>query len=214
MKKKILILAIVLVVTLTFLSACNGSTDKACETLTDLLQLNYEIITIDVTTTTSNATLSGRFKLTNHGDTINVEYSYDKLTTFDWQIGGEMGNFGVIIPDDDWMTTVSGTFVVKDDEIIEGKFEGKLPLDKIDFIGFSFKPAFFDNVTVTASKFVADVSNPQGFTGNDLTSRWGVSDMHVNVVYGDYISRMQINYASEGTQVEIVYHFEHAETFA
>lgn len=207
MKKKILILAIVLVVTLTFLSACNGKVSKACETVTDLLQLDYSEITVNVTTTTSNATLSGRFTLTFDGDTTNVQYSYDKLTTFDWQIGGEMGNFGVIIPDDDWITTVSGSLVVKGDQIVNGSDNVDLPLDKIDFLGFSFKEAFFQNVTATKSKFDADVTNPQGFTGNDLTSRWGVEDMHVNVVYGDYISRMQINYTTEGTQVEIVYNF-------
>lgn len=210
MKKKILFLVIVLIVALTCLGACNGSTDKVCETLTDLLQLNYPIITIDVATTTSNVTLTGRFKLINNGDTINVEYSYEKLTTFDWFSVGIPENIYIPTPDEDWKTTVSGTLVVKDDKIIEGNSSVDLPLDKIDFLGFSFKPAFFQNIKVTKSKFDANVINPQGFTGNDLTSRWGVSDMHVNVLFGDYISRMQINYASEGTQVEIVYNFEHA----
>lgn len=205
MKKRILILSIVLVVTLTCLCACVDTTDKSCETLTDLLQLNYPIVTIDVTTTTSNATLTGRFKLMNGGDTTTVEYHYDKITVIDWEFDSD-GN--LIIPDEDWMTTVSGVLVVKGDKIIEGSDEIDLPLDKIDFLGFSFKPAFFKNVTATKSKFDADVINPQGFTGNDLTSRWGVSDMRVKVTFGDYISRMQIDYVSEGTQVEIVYNFE------
>lgn len=196
MKKRLLLLAIVLVVAFTCLTACNLADQKQLNVINQQLRMNYSTITVNVTTTTAdNITLEGEFTLTFNGGTTTIAFEYEQLSTFD----------GDSIPDD-FKTTVSGTATVADGKVVVDGDEVDLPLSELTVTGYSFKQAFFTNVTQTNYKFDADVENVQGFTGN---RNMQCSNMHVYVVYNTSIRQMRLNYTSlSGASTEIEYTFE------
>lgn len=196
-KKLVLITAAVLAILCLCLCACNLVSDKLLSRLSEMMRLDYSAVEIGITSTTDGLDLNGEFTLTFDDDAVNVKYRYDKLNSFGT-------DFDLTAPDE-WKTTVSGEAVVKDGEIVQGDANAELPFDAISFNGFSFKQAFFDNVKVSASRFEADVVNPQGFVGNN---NFVCSDMHVNVKFGDYIGRLEITYVSaNGSDITLVYNF-------
>lgn len=194
MKKKILILVIALVIALTCLAACDDYT-SSLQQIQSLLKVDYTEVVLSVVTTTNGVTLNGSYTLSFDGDVTTVVYDYYRLNELD-----KNGNNA-----DSYLTRVQGVVTVQDGKIVDGDESVDLP-QEVNFGGISFKQAFFTNVNTTAAKFDADVSNPQGFTGNNSLV---CSDMHVMVMYSQTaLSTIVLNYVSErGSDVKITYSF-------
>ena len=164
------------------------------QNIQSLLKTSYSSITLNVTTTTNGIELKGIYKLTFEGDITTVDYSFERLNELD--INGN---------NDGYKSTVTGVASVQNGNIVEGDTSVALP-EEINFNSISFKPAFFENVTVTGAKFQADVKDCRGFTGN-----WDIecTDMHVEVIYSKTeLSMMSITYVSKGgSNVSITYTF-------
>lgn len=198
MSKKFVIITAAVLIAVTFcLCSCNIVTDQVLKNLTDMFKLDYSKVELDVSSAKDDITLYGTFVLVFVGDEVDITYRYDKLNTF--------GTDGVLTAPDDWKTSVQGSAKVKDGAVIEGDASADLPIDAISFDGFVFDKAVFDNIKAGASRFEADVADPQTFVGN---GNFVCSDMHVNIKFGDYIGRMEISYVSaNGADIVLVYNF-------
>lgn len=204
MKKKIFVVFALLLVSLMIFASCDlGLSVSDLQKFNDMLKLDYSEVQVLINTKTDTADLKGTFTLKFADDEITIDYSFEKVNTF------EIGPDGSItVPDGDFITTESGTIVVRDGVIVEGDVGVKLP-DELDIYagGFSFKQAFFSNITSKNAKFEADVINPQGFTGSDSLE---CSDMHVVVfqnVNAGTLSSIDLTYKSNGADVTINYLF-------
>ena len=189
MKKKLLLVAMVLVVALVCLSACGYQ--STLDEITKLLNANYSKITLNIETTQFGVTLKGIYNLTFDGDTTTIVYSVEKLNE---PSADGSANF---------KTTETGTVVVKD-----GKIEGEssnLP-DAVYYGGINFKQAYFKNIQSKGVRFEADVTNPKGFTGNRELK---CTKMHVKVLHKkDALTQLVITYVAEnGSNVDITYLF-------
>ena len=203
MKKKILVVFALLTVALLVLSACDiGANDL--QKYNDMLKISYSEVQVLINTKSTTAQLDGTFTLTFDGDETTVKYDFDKYNTF------EIGSDGSIVaPDGGFVVSQSGTIVVRNGEIVEGDDSVELPEELGIYAGgFSFKQAFFANSSVNNAKFEADVTNPQGFTGNDSLV---CSDMHVALIQNvsaRAISNIVLTYvAANGAEVTINYLF-------
>ena len=193
MKKKVLILAIVLVVALVCLTACNNLA-STLKNITSKLNGRYSKVTINVKTTVLGEELYGAYVLTFDGDTTNVAYSFEKLN----EVSASGSN--------SFKSTVSGAAVVQNGKVTENSTSESLP-QELNFTGLSFKQAFFKKYKITKTSFEAKVVNPQGFTGN---RDFVCSDMSVKVIYkASGLTSMSITYKSaNNAQVSVIYWFE------
>ena len=187
MKKKLLLVALLLVVALVCLSACGYQ--STLDEITKLLNVNYSKITLNIETTQFGVTLKGIYNFTFDGDTTTIQYSVEKLNDPS--------------ADASFKSTETGTVVVRD-----GKIEGEssnLP-DAVYYGGINFKQAYFKNIQSKGVRFEADVVNPQGFTGNRELK---CSKMHVKVLHKeDALTQLVITYVAEnGSNVNITYLF-------
>ena len=195
MKKKLLFALIALSLTLVLLLTACTSYSFTLEEITKLLKVDYSEVPLNVTTTTDGITLNGVYTLTFEGDKTIVDYSFDKLNDLD--INGDNAN--------GYLTTGKGSAVVENGMVVEGSAAVELP-QEVDFNGLSFKPAFFENYSMTGAKFEADVKAPKAFLGN---YRLECRNMHVTVLYSkDALIKIAITYVSEnGSDVSITYLF-------
>ena len=194
MKKKILLTVIALVLALVCLTACNKF-ESALKNVTSLLDVKYSKIALHVTTTTNGFELKGVYTFTFEKDKTTVDYSFDKLNELSLDGNNE----------EEYISTVTGTAVVKDGVIVEGDTSLELP-QEINLQRMTFRSTYFKNYTITSSKFEADVSNPKGFTGNKELK---CSNMHLKILCRkDALSQIAITYLSEGgSKVKITYVF-------
>ena len=195
MKKKILliVIALMLVVTLLALTACDNYSDTL-QKINTLLDADYSEVSVNVTTKLAgDYTLNGIYNLTIDEDYTTIEYSYDRFNELSMD-----GN------SDKYFETVSGKAIVKDGKVIEGDANEALP--EVDFNGISFKEKFFSNYTVTNTKFDADVASTRGFLGNNTFTG---SHMHVTVNFtAKSVTKLVITYVSaNGAEVNITYLF-------
>ena len=196
MKKKIVLVAAVLALVLICLTACNNI-EGTLSNITKLLQEDYSVITLNVTTKTAEVTLNGTYTFTFGSGVTTVNYRYDVLNELD--INGNNA--------DEYKQTIRGTATVYDDgTMMENGSVVNLPLSEIDFTGLSFKAGFFANAKVSVDTFEADVKNPKGFIGN---SDFICSKMHVRVSFdGDSLSVLKITYVSaNNNEVAVSYMF-------
>ena len=204
MKKKITLLFVLLTVALLLLAACaNVPSVNDLQKINDMLKSDYSAVTVVVNTKTATADLSGTFTMTfNNGDTT-IKYKFDRINTFDVDGSGNVSD-----AQGDFIVHEEGEVVVRDGKVVEGDKSVDLPLDQLTISGFSFKQAFFNNVSKKNAKFEADVVNPQNFTGNSALE---CKDMHVVVIQNtsaNILTSLELTYTSKSdAAVKINYLF-------
>ena len=192
MKKKVLLVAIALVLVLTVLSACNGN-QEMLDTINGLLKEDYSKVTVKVTTQMSDVELNGEYTLTFNDDVTYIDYRYDELN--------ELSIDGA----NSFISSKEGTATVQGRTVTSGN-EEDLSSAPLEFTGLSFKRVNFKNVVAKGSVFNADVVSPSGFMGN---SDFSATNMHVKVVmFEGALVRIKITYvSSKGADVTIEYGF-------
>ena len=203
MKKRIFVIfALLLVVLLLFASCDLSASSSDLQQINDMLKLDYSKVQILISTKSQGSEYKGKFTMT-YGEDTTIEYEIERANTF------EIGDDGSIVtPEDGFITNKKGTVVVRDGKIVDGDVDVELPELGVYVGGFSFKQAFFTNVSNKKAKFEADVTDPQNFTGNTSLV---CKDMHVTVVRNinsNALTSIQLTYtSSNGSEVTINYVF-------
>ena len=194
MKKRILLVAIALILVLACLVAC-GNDSATLDKINKLLDKDYSKVKVEVTTTMEGVELKGKYALTFDGDVTNVTFTYEELSDLSFE-GANNG----------FKNTVSGTAVVQNGVVISSNQEVDLDTAKLNFAGLLFKSTYFKNETATGNRFKADVVSPQRFLGDNA---FDGTNMHVDVIYdATSIVQIHLSYVSaKGAAVSITYIF-------
>lgn len=196
MKRKIVIVAILLVLVLLCLTACNPL-NETLEHINTLLKGKYVRVVLNVSTETSQVTLNGEYIFTFVDDKTTVQYTYDQLNGL--SIDGDNA--------DSYLQTIKGSCVVhKDGTMTSDDVSVDLPLPDVGVSGLHFEKNFFNNIIVSDNAFEADVTNPKGFTGNNSLT---CTNMHVVVNFSvSSLYTLVITYVSENNaNVTVSYEF-------
>lgn len=194
MKKSILTLAAACAAACC-LGACGeppkGSTDKY-DSLNDMLNAEYSRVVITVTETfDESASLTGEYALQYSDGEITVNYSVEKFA-----------GISLNDPSADFKTTLTGTAVIKGNDITGGD-NVNLTAD-IATIGLTFKEEYFENAVLTDMYLKADVKDASAFLGSQITC----ADMKAEAVFLEKFYSVSITYTSEsGSAVEYSYKF-------
>lgn len=200
MNKKILTICLIAVLTLSVmcLSACkkDDATEKLRQINYALLQ-DYSGVELQVKTKTDDIILNATYVITESGDTTNISYQVDRLTSF--------GNDGTI--PSGYIEVVTGTATVQGGMItaIDGdELSETIILDVADTT-MSFVVSYLKDIKTTSNGLSASVINPKGFLQND---DFNGTDMTVRVVMADaYLSHIIISYNQDGSEIKLNYTF-------
>lgn len=195
MKKKLILLAVVILTVALCLAACNGVSQSQLDNIGKLFNQSYSKVTVNVTTVIDGVTLTGIYEMTYSGSRVTINYDYYKLNELDMAGNNPSG----------YMSRMQGTVVVENGNVVSGDNSVVLP-DEFAFTNLNFNKDFFDNAAIQDAKFEADVSNPRAFIQN---SNLVCEDMHIDVYHTDSaVSKMKITYATlSGAQVTETYMF-------
>ncbi|MBO4539975.1 MAG: hypothetical protein J5781_06820 [Clostridia bacterium] len=207
----IIIFALVATV-MTTLASCNlfgsNSSEKnnqsqsdadICTKLNALLSdIRYPVV-LTSKTTENGYPFVGRYVVTESGDTYSVEYSYEKLGTF------EITEDDRIVAPEGFRITYTGNMKVKNGVIIEKDgADANVSVQMLNAKNVSFSPSALKNVKTSGGTFSADITSLRDVTGWDLTTN-GAS---VNIVYTDtQITKMTLAYSTQTYQTELTYAF-------
>lgn len=197
--KRVLCLALTVLMLVLSLSACTGSgnnnTQPNYSALNDMMKAAYSGIVVNVSSTLNGETLKDKYILTQIGDLSVVQYSCQRRSLF-----SEDG-----IPDS-YYTTYEGDLEIRNGQIIS--LNGDMAV--IDFTpltvaAFTFNKSFFDDVKMQNKGFSAKVTDPRGFFGS---SDVDVTDMTITAEYAQRFTSLTLSYTStEGATVAISYTF-------
>lgn len=198
MKKFLMVGAMVLTGTLA-MTGCS-SVSKTYKTLNELAQKDYASISLSVTTTLDGETLRGTYTSKAASNGYSVEYSYEKLNSF------EVDGDSITVPDE-YKTTCSGSLTLVSGEITEQQgdpfvFETTL----LTASKLYFQAEIFTDVkTDSKTTFSAKVTSIGSFCGKSLS----VSDMTIEVKYAKKnLETIEITYKADGgAQVVLNYTF-------
>ncbi len=193
-KSAVIVVAVVLALTLTCLVACGS--DQTFDEINEALHSEYSTVTVTVSTERDGIKLGGVFKVIFSGESATVEYYYDKLS----ELSVNGGN------PDSCITTMSGVAKVENGILSEDSLTEDLNVGQLDYTGFNFKKSFLSDVQNNENEFVANVSNPQGFVGNN---QFECSNMIVRVAFAEkLINSLRLSFVSKaGAQVQVTYIF-------
>lgn len=198
MKKSILILAACLAA--LSLSACSGnggpSASAQYNSLNEMLKADYSEIDITVSDTfDTDIFLKSEYKINFSADETTVSYTVEKFLPAGDTLDG---------PIDLDKTVLKGEAVIKDGVIVSVDGDDVNLSADIAVTGMSFKPGYFKNAEITGMTLRADVKDPSGFLGYELTC----SGMRIEADFLDAFYFIDITYTSEiGSQVEYRYDF-------
>lgn len=223
MMKKIILFVTLSIVLLMCLTACSGSKDPeqkptapeettietstqapnenptvtktVYELLDSLAKQDYSKIEIDVVTQSDFAQLCANYVLTQ----TDVTYSIEQLNLL--PSDGNVEN----LPEN-YKTTVTGTALVKDGEIVEFDGDQRIAFPSYNVLkgGFHFDPSNFKDVVVQEDSFSASVISPSRFYGTDID----VEDLRIGVDYSQSaMQRITVTYQTKNAAVETVYTF-------
>lgn len=193
--KKYIVIAIITVVLALTLCACtvNININQAdYDKLTSMLDATYSGWTLTVKTSSSNVELENKFVITKEAEHTTIEYKIEEL--------------GLLSMDSDSEFKVEhkGSAVVKDGKIVSlNGEEVDVQLEKLETIGLTFKSDYFENVKMTDSAIQADVKDPSGFLGTDISC----TDMKLVAGFGSSFNYIRITYKANGADVEYNYEF-------
>lgn len=195
MKKQFFVLAAATIAVCS-LAACdnkNSSNEKnQYDSLNTMLDASYSQIVISVTDVfDENITLSSVYTIKYGGSNVKIEYSVEKLA-----------EISLDAPTSDVKITFTGEATITGTVIEGGSEVGLTAADAR--VGLTFKEEYFENTKLGGSFLKADVKDPSGFLGLELTC----SDMKVDATFLDAFLNIKITYVSEsGGSVEYKYVF-------
>ena len=204
MKRIYLLIAFLLLITVIVgLTACKVTTSKQTtasesvfDELNDLTGKEYDSITLTTLITEDSKTLRGSYTANKQGDTIKVEYSYQKFALFE-EVNGEL-----IAPENE-IEIVAGSLTLKDGVVTDSSGAEIDFSTKIVSARLSFNEDWFDNVMTGEGRFVASVKSPRSFLGID-----NATDMSVEVTYDtSRLKTILVKYKLEKTNIELAYSF-------
>ena len=207
MKKKIIFVAITLVISTILLTACNllpGSSDVYAD-LNEMVAMDYDNVALENQTTYNGVTLVDKYTATksSNGNTM-VTYSSERLATIEKDANGNY-----VVPKD-MIVTKSGSAIIENGAIVDqsGDVIG-LPITQLDKINLKFDEKYFTDVNTYAdgamNVFEAKVKTPWAFLDNpDFHGK----DMSVMVRYGEKLNVVVVDYTSQnGATVKVTYSF-------
>lgn len=179
------------------LAACdggNGRTDYG--KLNSMLGAEYSAVTLTVTDTFGDGTvLTSEYIMTFSEEEINVQYTVEQLAGF----GGLDGT----LPHSP-KKTLSGSAVIAGGEVMQTQGDDVGLSADIAGTGFTFKEEYFENVSMTAASFSANVKDPSAFLGKELTC----TGMTVQASFGSAFSELTVRYGGmNGGSVQYLYKF-------
>ena len=189
------------------LAACNTLVppsppegESVYDKLTEFARLEYDAITLNVSTTLDGVTLAGIYSMTTTEEGIRVEYTYEKMNLIE---KNEDGSYTV--PDTVKSThtgvgtIVDGVFTLESGEAID------IAISRLNVGMLSFAQHNFKNVADEQGKFTADVENPAAFLQTQLTC----TAMKTEIAYtSTALSSVHISYtSSENAQIVLTYTF-------
>lgn len=207
MKKKIIFVAITLVISTILLTACNllpGSSDVYAD-LNEMVAMDYDNVALENQTTYNGVTLVDKYIATksSNGNTM-VTYSSERLATIEKDANGNY-----VVPKD-MIVTKSGSVIIENGEIVDQSGDViDLPVTQLEKINLKFDEKYFTDVKTYAdgnmNVFEAKVKTPWAFLDNpDFHGK----DMSVMVRYGDKLNVVVVDYTSQnGATVKVTYSF-------
>lgn len=197
--KKVLSFICLMLTFLFCMTGCGGNDSPpktVYENLNSLIAKESTSITLTVKTTTDGETLNGSYLISKQDNVYTVNYSYEKLNTFE-----EVG--GVITQPTEYKSTVTGNMKISNGTIIEQDGEASnVSIESLTVSGLTFNESYFSNVVNENNTFKADVNNPNGFMGYDVT----LSNLKVEIAYTtEKISSIKLTYSTSLSSVELMY---------
>ena len=200
------LLCVVLAVSVFVLVACVKDPDNpqpdnppqpqktVYDTLNELAAKSHDIGKLTVITIVGDDVLTSIYTLTTTADGIKVEYWIQTLTTM-----------SVDEPATERIATTCGSYVVKDGKVVQQNGQNcDIALETVSAQGIKFDKAYFNDVKESDGKFVAKVTNVNGFLGNVAAT-----DMATEVTYtARALSTLKITYATTNAQVVVEYEFD------
>ena len=160
--------------------------------LNAMLAKDYSQIVLTVENTYGTDTLESVYTINYTNGGMTVEYSVERFAELSLGTAAQL------------KTTVTGEAKIEGDEItyIDGE---KVDLTAvIQSGGINFKKEYFKNAELTDMTFDADVKNPQGFIGSEITC----TNMTVSATYLYFFYSINISYTSQsGNYVKYSYKF-------
>ncbi len=206
MKKKILFIAVILVVSTLILTACNlipGSSD-VYEELNEKVKMDYNMVSMETQTTYNGVTLVDKYNANKGANSTMVSYSTERLATIEKDANGNY------VAPKDMIVKKSGSATIQNGAIVEQSGDViDLPITKLEEINLKFNEKYFTDVKTYAegvsNVFEAKVSTPWAFLDNpDFHGK----DMSVVVRYGEKLSSVMVDYTSQnGATVKVIYKF-------
>ncbi len=193
--KKIYILLVAVILTLTLVCAAACESEELTEQINEALKKDYTSVTVNTVVKMESYTLNGVYNIRYDGDSATVEYTFDKFNTLD--PNGDNS--------DSLISTVSGTASVVDGKIVGEDVD--LNAGVLAYTGFSFKKNFLKVTNDSRTVLNAQVLNPKAFVGNN---DFGGTDMTVSVICGGGIlQKLAVEYTSvQGANVSVTYLFQ------
>ena len=197
MKKRVVIAIIISVALALALCACEVTINVSqadYDKLTSMLDSAYSGWTLTVSTTKGDVTLENKFVVTKETEQTKIDYTVEKLNELSMD------------SDSEFKTRYVGTATIVDGKItsINGD-EVSVELEKLDKVGLTFKTDYFQNAKMTANAISADVKDPSGFLGVDVTC----SDMKLVASFGEKFDYIRISYKTEDGST-VVYNYDFA----
>ncbi len=195
MKKLITILLLLLVAFTTV--ACEPDATNDFDMLNELAQKNYVGTELTVSTTLGDDTLQSRFVASVVDGATVVNYTVQRLNTFDVDNG---------VAPTERISTVEGSYTVKDGSVIVGEAPVEGDLSTLAVSGLHFSAQSLSDVQWSDNKMTARVADIVAFVGNTLS---GANAMTVEVSFTEQeITSLVLQYtAASGAQVILGYTF-------
>ncbi len=190
------------------LAACNhGGTNptpgetSAYEQLERLTAEEHDLVTLTVSTTLGDVTLTGVYTMMRSEEGIAVEYTYEQMDPIIENADGSFTLPGAV------KSTHHGNGIVTADgfETLEGE-EIDISVAGLSLQGMNFAAENFENVNgLLTGAFTADVKDPAAFLGTPITC----SGMKTEIMFPDGVLKtVKISYVSaENANVVLSYAF-------
>jgi len=156
-------------------------------------------MTLTTKTMENGYVFNGSYAITGTEDSYSVNYSYEKLSTFEITDSGE-----IILPDG-FKTTVTGNMKVKDGKIIERDgAEADISVEVLSAQGITLAETTLSNTKTANGIFTANVDSLKTVAGWDVAT----SAATIEITYTDVkITKIVLGYSTSSYYSEITYMF-------